>query len=145
MSIHSRIQDGRKKLGMSAQQFADVVGVSRGAVQQWEKEGGTAPRRAHQRKVASLLGLSVAQLMSQDEYLPSQASVNSTVNDQGLTYLSSISSILTQLAAHLSRMDADAQQLASGLLRDLALKPSIHATVAAALQAIAGQPNRKAA
>lgn len=49
---------------MSEQQFADAVGVSRGAVQQWEKPGGTAPRRTNQPLVAKVLGISVAELVS---------------------------------------------------------------------------------
>lgn len=64
MSIHRLIREGRQRLGMSEQQFAAAVGVSRGAVQQWERPGGTAPRRANQPRVAELLGLSLAQLMS---------------------------------------------------------------------------------
>lgn len=65
MSIHQRIRDGRKRLGMTEQQFGDAVGVTRGAVQQWEKEGGTAPRRKNQQAVADILGISVAELMAQ--------------------------------------------------------------------------------
>ena len=42
MSIHRTIREGRIALKMTEQQFADVVGVSRGSVQQWEREGGTA-------------------------------------------------------------------------------------------------------
>src|SRR5690348_13078535 len=49
---------------MSEQQFAAALGVSRGAVQQWEKLGGTAPKRANQARVAELLGISVAELVS---------------------------------------------------------------------------------
>lgn len=49
---------------MSEQQFADAVGVSRGAVQQWEKLGGTAPKRSNQPLVAGLLGISVAELLN---------------------------------------------------------------------------------
>jgi SOS-response transcriptional repressor LexA len=49
---------------MSEQQLADAVGVSRGAVQQWEKPGGTAPKRSNQANVARVLGLSVAELVS---------------------------------------------------------------------------------
>ncbi len=64
VSIHQVIREGRKRLGMSEQQFADAVGVSRGAVQQWERAGGTAPRRSNQQQVANVLGLSVAELMS---------------------------------------------------------------------------------
>lgn len=64
MSIHRLIRDGRRRLGMSEQQFADSLGVSRGAVQQWELPAGTAPSRANQPKVAKLLGLSIAELAS---------------------------------------------------------------------------------
>ena len=49
---------------MSEQQFADALKVSRGAVQQWEKAGGTAPKRANQPRVAELLGISIAELVS---------------------------------------------------------------------------------
>ena len=48
---------------MSEQQFADAIGVSRGAVQQWERPGGTAPKRSNQQQVAKILGLSVAELV----------------------------------------------------------------------------------
>ena len=49
---------------MSEQQFADAVGVSRGAVQQWERPEGTLPRRPIQPQVAKVLGISVAELIS---------------------------------------------------------------------------------
>jgi len=64
MSSHRLIREGRRGLGMSEQQFADAVGVSRGAVQQWEKADGTAPKRSNQHRVAALLGISVAELVS---------------------------------------------------------------------------------
>ena len=64
MSIHKLIREGRRRLGMSEQQFADAAGVSRGAVQQWEKPGGTAPKRSNQPRVAELLGVSVVELLS---------------------------------------------------------------------------------
>ena len=64
VSIHQLIREGRKRLGLSEQQFADAVGVSRSAVQQWERPGGTAPKRANQRQVAQVLGVSVAELVS---------------------------------------------------------------------------------
>jgi SOS-response transcriptional repressor LexA len=64
MSSHRLIREGRLHLGMSEQQFAKAAGVSRGAVQQWEKPGGTAPKRSNQHRVAELLGISVAELVS---------------------------------------------------------------------------------
>lgn len=63
MNVHRRIKEGREKLGLTEEQFAKRVGVSRGSVQQWEK-GTTAPKRSRQPIVASLLGLTVAELMS---------------------------------------------------------------------------------
>lgn len=63
MSIHKKIKEGRARVEMTEQQFADAVGVSRSAIQQWEKEGGTAPKRGNQPAVAKLLGISVAELM----------------------------------------------------------------------------------
>ena len=64
MSIHRVIREGRARLKLTEQQFADALGVTRSAVQQWEREGGTAPNRKKQPAVAKLLGLTVAQLMS---------------------------------------------------------------------------------
>lgn len=63
MTVHKLIRAGRRRLGMSEQQFADAVGVSRGAVQQWEKPDGTAPKRTNQARVARVLGISVPELM----------------------------------------------------------------------------------
>ena len=64
MSIHARIKEGRLRLKLTEQQFADQVGVTRAAVQQWERENGTAPRRSKQEKVAEVLGISVAELVT---------------------------------------------------------------------------------
>lgn len=64
MSVHRLIREARKKLGMSEEQLGKAVGVSRAAVQHWEREGGTAPNRKKQAAVAQVLGLTVAQLMS---------------------------------------------------------------------------------
>ena len=65
MSIHRTIREVRERLKMTELQFADAIGVTRAAVQQWEREGGTAPARSRQKKVADLLGLSIAELMEQ--------------------------------------------------------------------------------
>lgn len=66
MSIHAKIRTGRNKLGMTEQQFADRLDVSRATIQQWEREGGTAPARKRQEAVAKLIGMTVAELMSDD-------------------------------------------------------------------------------
>ena len=63
MSIHATIRSNRLRLGMTEQQLADQVGVTRAAVQQWEREGGTAPRRSKQQDVANALEISLAELL----------------------------------------------------------------------------------
>lgn len=66
MTIHNRIRAGREAMNLTAQEFGDRLGVTRGAVQQWEKAKGTAPSRKHQAAVAALLGLTVPELMNPD-------------------------------------------------------------------------------
>lgn len=63
MTISRRIREGRARLQMTEQEFADAVGVTRGAVQQWER-GTTAPTRKNQPAVARLLGITVGELMN---------------------------------------------------------------------------------
>lgn len=66
MSVHTLIRKGRERLRLTEEAFGDLCGVTRGTVQQWEKEGGTAPNRKRQPVVAQVLGLTVSQLMSGD-------------------------------------------------------------------------------
>ena len=63
VTIHRKIRDGRLALELTDQQFADKVGVSRGAVQQWEN-GKTAPSRKNAPRVAAALGIGVAELLA---------------------------------------------------------------------------------
>ena len=70
MGVNLTIREGRRRLGLSEQQFAQAVGVTRGAVQQWEKPNGTAPRRSTQPLVAKVLGISVAELMTGSNVSP---------------------------------------------------------------------------
>lgn len=71
MSIHALIKERRLALRMSEQALADAVGVTRGAVQQWEREDGTAPKRAIRKKVADALGLTVYDLAAAESQAPS--------------------------------------------------------------------------
>ena len=64
MSINQRIRDGRLALKLTEAQFAERAGVSRASVQQWEREGGYAPNRRHQQKVADALEIPLAELLT---------------------------------------------------------------------------------
>lgn len=58
------IRNRRQALGLTEQQLADRVGVSRGTVQHWERPGGTAPNRSRQAKVAEALEVSLGELLA---------------------------------------------------------------------------------
>ena len=64
MSFHTLIRKDRAKRGMTEDAYSKLFGVSRGTIQQWEKEGGNAPNRNRQPLVAELLGVSISELMS---------------------------------------------------------------------------------
>jgi SOS-response transcriptional repressor LexA len=78
--MNSIIRQGRLRLGLSEQQFAVAVGVTRGAVQQWERESGTAPKRKTQPKVAELLGISVGELMDGSNVSSASPDIRGTVS-----------------------------------------------------------------
>jgi SOS-response transcriptional repressor LexA len=62
--VRQLITEGRRKLVMNVSAFARAVGVTRAAVQQWERVGGTSPNGTHRPAVARLLGMSVQELLS---------------------------------------------------------------------------------
>lgn len=69
-SIHQRIKRLRAAAGLSQQELAKRISERSGkaityqSVQEWEKEGGTAPSRKRQADAASVLGVSVQELMT---------------------------------------------------------------------------------
>lgn len=64
-SIHRKIKRLRKARGLTLETFAKEVGVSWQSAQQWEKDpGGTAPHRKRMNRVAEVLGVAVAELLS---------------------------------------------------------------------------------
>ena len=67
MTIGLRIRIRRQQLGLSQQELADDVGVSRGAVSQWESattESRVDPRQKHHAKIAETLKTSVDWLLT---------------------------------------------------------------------------------
>jgi phage repressor protein C with HTH and peptisase S24 domain len=67
MDIHQRIKKARNDLGLSMEDLAKQLGVAWQTVQQWEKEGGTAPKRKRLEEVAAALGKTVDYLLNGDD------------------------------------------------------------------------------
>lgn len=118
MSIRKKIRDGRLLLKMTEQQFADSLDVSRGTVQQWEKQGGTAPARKRQSSVAKLLGISVSELMHDSSEQTRSETRNITHDSVDFSAAS-----IDHLAAALRQFDAPARERAAVLLQGLARDP----------------------
>lgn len=97
MKTHEVIKAKRKLLKLSEQALADRVGVTRGAVQQWERPNGTAPSRAHQEAVARALNLTVTELMGGIPLAPLSDAVDLQVGQLAI--------LLRSIPAHL-RADA---------------------------------------
>lgn len=66
MSYGKQIKAHREGMGLNEAQYAKLLGVSRGTIQQWEKET-TAPNRKRQPVVAQFMGITVAQLMGEND------------------------------------------------------------------------------
>lgn len=65
MSIHQRIRQKRVERGFAShKELANAIGVSWQTIQQWEKEGGTAPKRDRMQRVAEVLGTTPEWLMT---------------------------------------------------------------------------------
>jgi len=55
--MFARIREARRRAGVSQEEFAAQLGVSRGAVAQWEMEEGTSPSIKNLEQVAKISGL----------------------------------------------------------------------------------------
>lgn len=71
MSVASRIRQSRQALGLTQEELARRIGVSRSAVAQWETDR-TGQVRANLTRVAAVLGVSAGYLLAGDQ---SQASL----------------------------------------------------------------------
>ena len=57
VEMHARIREARRRTGVSQEEFAAKLKVSRGAVGQWEMERGTTPSVKNLEQIAKLSGL----------------------------------------------------------------------------------------
>lgn len=73
MDIHTRIKARRLAKGLSMGKLAQMMGVSRPAIQQWEKPGGTAPRQGRLSRLATILDTTPEQLL----FGPDEAPIHS--------------------------------------------------------------------
>lgn len=116
MAIKDLIKAGRERLKMTEQRFADACGVSRSAIQQWEN-GNTAPKRAHQQRVADLIGITVGELMSgQSEKYPQPGTTKLSAHQNITPYPASL---LDEARRLMEALNQDGQREALNYMRFL--------------------------
>lgn len=145
METKDMIKAGRQRLGMTHQAFADAVGVSRGAVQQWEK-GDTAPTRRHQPRVAAILDISVGELMghvaieegaptrSEPDQSQAQFQIQSQLFSQQTQQPSGIRQAIDSIGQLLGAVDERTRRLITELLLRYAQRPDDGDKVAQAIE-----------
>lgn len=140
METKDVIRSMRLRLGLTEQQLADRIGVSRGSIQQWEK-GTTAPKRANRGAVAAALGISVTELVA-----PANAASTIRVNEDVRGYTLTVQSVdsigvgraAIALGRALSDQDEVVREQAAVLLKHLALHPERAEEFAAQLDHLLG-------
>lgn len=137
MTYSAKIKAFRESRKLTHQQFADTVGVSRGAIQQWEN-GATAPKRVNQPAVAKFMGISVSELMAdgqQTDVIPPDTKPNQPLAGE------SIALGATNINVN-RRAPSDAHDVVAELGALLAgVEPGRMGTVISALADLARNPN----
>ena len=136
MSYSEKIKKFRTSRKLTHQQFADAVGVSRGSIQQWER-GVTAPKRLNQPAVAKFMGVSIAELMSDDLQIleptpqenkpnqgPAQAPSTQGAININTNQVMQAKDVVEALAGLLAGADPGRLESVTGMLRDLARTPT---------------------
>lgn len=67
MGMAERIRELRERRGLSQNDLAKACGVTRQAIQYWERPDGGSPRHAKLEKLANVLGVSVPELVQEGD------------------------------------------------------------------------------
>ena len=78
--LGKRIKNARTKKNLTQMELADRVGVSYQAVSNWER-GGSMPDIAKIPDIARELGLSISELLEEEDHPSAAAAVNKALND----------------------------------------------------------------
>ena len=128
MSTRTLIKAARMRLHLNEEEFGKLFDVSRGTIQQWEKEGGTAPNRKRQPLVAKVLGISVATLMAEDS---NESPTNEPV---GKTTAPTLADTLSRLGELLERASPKTRAVVADLLGRYAQDPINGHSIAQAIE-----------
>lgn len=116
--IHSRIKKLREQREISMEALAKGLGVSWQTVQQWEKPGGTAPKRTRLEKVAALLNTTTMYLITgQDDSGQYRAGGNVVKIEQQVAGYRHPDKTIAEVVALLEKTDDKGRAMALGAIR----------------------------
>lgn len=134
MSIHQIIKKEREARGWSMQQLAEEIAKAEGlskplawqTIQQWEKQdgSGTAPKRTRLEVLARIFGMSVAQLIGEDDAAPTSRAPAPFVDRSGIQMYHAPDAVIVPILANSGSM-GPGNELLDGdvIVGDMALSP----------------------
>ena len=69
MTLGQKLKEIRKRFGMSQEQLAEILNVSRQAITKWENDGGL-PDVSNLQEIAKTFGITVDYLLDDENQLP---------------------------------------------------------------------------
>ncbi len=98
MTLGQKLKEIRKKFGLSQEQLAEIMNVSRQAITKWEKDRGT-PDVSNLQELSKIFGITVDYLLNNENQLPALSMRKVLDRDKYKNKISSYSMILKEYYA----------------------------------------------
>lgn len=95
MTLGQKLKEIRKRFGLSQEQLAEIMNVSRQAITKWENDGGL-PDISNLQELSKVFGLSVDYLLNDENRLPSLSMKKQLDKDKYKSKISSYETILKE-------------------------------------------------
>lgn len=95
MTLGQKLKEIRKKFGLSQEQLAEIMNVSRQAITKWENDGGI-PDVSNLQELSKVFGITVDYLLNDDNQLPALSMTKELDKDKYNGKISSYSIILKE-------------------------------------------------
>ena len=95
MTLREKLKEIRKRFGLSQEQLAEIMNVSRQAITKWETDGGI-PDVTNLQELSKVFGITVDYLLNDDNQLPALSMTKELDKDKYDGKISSYSEILKE-------------------------------------------------
>lgn len=99
MTLGQKLKEIRKRFGLSQEQLAEIINVSRQAITKWENDGGL-PEVSNLQELSKVFGVTVDYLLNDENQLPSLSMKKKIDKDKYKNKISSYEEILKEYFAH---------------------------------------------